>query len=188
MKILIAEDDATSRMVLEATIKKAGHEVVAAPNGRRAWEAWRDQGYPVLIADWQMPELDGLGLCRLIRETGGATYTYVILLTAHGGRANYLEAMDAGVDDFLTKPMDEEELVARLRVAERILGLRQHVKRLEGILSICSYCKKIQDGSQWGQMESYVTKHSEAQFSHGICPACLDKMMKEMGPSVEMAR
>jgi len=188
MKILIAEDDATSRLVLEAILKKAGHEVVVTADGLRALETWRDQGYPVLIADWQMPGLDGLGLCRSIRQTGGATYTYVILLTAHGGRANYLEAMAAGVDDFLTKPTDEEELVARLHVAERILGLRQHVKRLEGILSICAYCKKIQDGGQWDQMESYVTEHSEAQFSHGICPACLDKVMKEMGPQVEVVR
>jgi DNA-binding response OmpR family regulator len=182
MKILIAEDDATSRLVLEATLQKAGHDVVATEDGRRAWDAWRDQFCPVLISDLQMPELDGLQLCRAIRQTRGVSYTYVILLTAHGGRANYLEAMDAGVDDFLTKPPDEEELVARLHVAERILGVRQHVKRLEGILSVCAYCKKVEDDSRWRQMESYVTEHSEAQFSHGICPECLDKVMKDMGP------
>ncbi len=183
MRILIAEDDATSRLVLEATLQKAGHEVVATENGRHALDAWRDQFCPVLISDLQMPELDGLQLCRAIRQTGGVSYTYVILLTAHGGKANYLEAMDAGVDDFLTKPPDEDELVARLHVAERILGVRQHVKRLEGILSVCAYCKKVEDDSRWRQMESYVTEHSEAQFSHGICPECLDRMMKDSGLS-----
>jgi len=183
VKILIAEDDLTSRLVLAATLQKAGHEVVATEDGRRAWSAWCEQFFPVLISDWQMPGLDGLDLCRSIRETGGAGYTYVILLTSHGGKANHREAMNAGVDDFLTKPPDEEELVARLHVAERILGLRQHVKRLEGILSICSYCKKIRDESRWSQMENYVTRHSEAQFSHGICPECLAKVREDAGLS-----
>ncbi len=179
MKILIAEDDATSRLVLEATLQKAGHEVVATENGRHAWNACRDQFYPVLISDWKMPDLDGLQLCRAIRQAGGPSYTYIVLLTSHGGKTNYLEAMDAGADDFLTKPADEEELVAKLHVAERILGLRQHVKRLEGILSICAYCKKIRDDSRWSQMERYVTQHSEAQFSHGICPECLAKVLED---------
>lgn len=181
MRILIAEDDTGSRLVIEAILKKAGHEVVATPDGRRAWDAWREQFCPVLISDWKMPERDGLQVCRAIRETGGVGYTYVILLTAHGGKANYLEAMDAGVDDFLTKPVDEDELVARLRVAERVLEMRQHLKRLEGILSVCAYCNKVQDDSQWSQMERYVSEHSEAQFSHGICPECLNRVMKESG-------
>ncbi|MFA5907776.1 MAG: response regulator [Vicinamibacterales bacterium] len=183
MKILIAEDDATSRLILQATLQKAGHEVVAAENGLHAWTAWREAPCPVLISDWQMPDLDGLELCRAIRQTGNANYTYIILLTAHGGKTNYLEAMTAGADDFLTKPLDIEQLLAKLHVAERILGLRQHVKRLEGILSICSYCKKIRDDSRWRQMESYVTQHSEAQFSHGICPDCFTKVKMEAGLS-----
>jgi CheY-like chemotaxis protein len=182
MKILIAEDDTVSRLVLEAMLRRAGHEVVATEDGLRAWNAWRNEPHPIVISDWQMPGLDGLELCRSIRQMSGVGYTYVVLLTAHGGKANYLEAMDAGVDDFLTKPPDEEALMARLRVGERILGLRQHVKRLEGILAICSYCKKIRDqDTQWNQMESYVTQHSEAQFSHGICPECLVKVLRDSG-------
>ncbi|MDP2321563.1 MAG: response regulator [Acidobacteriota bacterium] len=187
MKILIAEDDAGSRLVLEATLQKAGHQVVVAENGRQAWEAWRDQFCPVVISDWKMPELDGLQLCRAIRDQGGAGYTYILLLTAHGGKVNYLEAMDVGVDDFLIKPVDEDELMARLRVAERILGLRQHLKRLEGILSVCAYCRKVQDDSRWRDMESYVRDHSEARLSHGICPECLDKMMNELDRTDTMA-
>lgn len=183
MKILIAEDDATSRLVLQATLQKAGHQVVAADNGMRAFAAWREAYCPVLISDWQMPDLDGLELCGAIRRMGNAHYTYIILLTAHGGKTNYLEAMTAGADDFLTKPLDVEQLLAKLHVAERILGLRQHVKRLEGILSICSYCKKIRDDSRWRQMESYVSQHSDAQFSHGICPDCFAKVKKEAGLS-----
>jgi CheY-like chemotaxis protein len=181
LKILVAEDDTASRLVLEAILRKAGHEVVATEDGQRAWNAWQEQFFPVLVSDWRMPAIDGLELCRRIRQTSSPNYTYVILLTAHGGKANYLEAIDAGADDFLGKPPDEDALVARLHVAERILGLRQHVKRLEGILSICAYCKKIRDASLWRQMESYVAEHSDAEFSHGICPDCLANAKDECG-------
>jgi phosphoserine phosphatase RsbU/P len=180
MRILIAEDDATSRLILTARLQQAGHEVVAVENGARAWTAWREQLCPVLITDWLMPEMDGFDLCLRIRNTAGASYTYIIVLTAHGGKTNCLEAMDAGADDFMAKPPDQEELLARLRVAERILSLREHVKRLEGVLPICSYCKKIRDEhGRWDQLETYVTEHSEAWFSHGICPECLARVTKE---------
>jgi DNA-binding response OmpR family regulator len=140
LKILIAEDDATSRLVLQSILQKAGHDVAVAEDGERAWDAWRDQRHPVLISDWQMPGLDGLQLCRAIREQGGAIGTYVILLTGQGGKATYQEAMGAGADDVLTKPAAEDVLTARLHVAERILDLQQHVKRLEGIVSSCPAC------------------------------------------------
>lgn len=180
MRILIAEDDTSSRLVLEAILRKAGHDVVAAEDGLSAWQASREEPFPVLVSDWRMPQMDGLALSRAIRQVGGSNYTYIILLTAHGGKANYLEAMNAGVDDFLAKPVDEEALLARLHVAERILGLRRHVKRLEGILSVCGYCKKIRDASEWRQMECYMSDHSEATFSHGICPDCLARVTEEV--------
>jgi CheY-like chemotaxis protein len=185
MKILIADDDATSRLVLEATLRKLGHEVVVTENGRQAWEAFQQEYFPVLISDWLMPRLDGLMLCRTIRETMQANYTYIILLTMLGGKSNYLEAMEAGADDFITKPFDEEQLATRLHVAARILGLRQHVKQLEGLLPICAYCQKIQEQEHWYELESYVSQHSEAKFSHTYCPECYDKFIK---PELEQIR
>lgn len=183
MKILIAEDDPTSRMILKAMLQKAGHEVFAMENGRQAWDSWNLDFCPVLISDWDMPELNGLGLCRQIRKTGDERYTYFILLTAHGGKANYLEAMEAGVDDFLTKPADPEELLARLHVAERILGLRKQMKQLEALLPVCAWCKKIRDeDGEWNQMESYLSKqNSETRFTHGACPECAANFMKDAG-------
>ena len=173
MNILIADDDATSRLVLEATLKKLGHAVVTAQDGQQAWEAFQRTYFPVLISDWLMPHLDGLALCRTIRDLHQTNYTYIVLLTSLGGKTNYLEAMEAGADDFMTKPFDAEQLAARLQVAERILGLRQHVKRLEGLLPICSYCKKIRDKKgYWQQLEWYIAARSEADFSHGMCPEC----------------
>ena len=132
-----------SRLVLAASLKKRGHEVVAVENGRKAWEAFQQDYFHVLIADWLMPEMDGLALCREIRKLPRDNYTYLVLLTSLEGKTNYLEAMDAGADDFMTKPFDADQLTARIQVAERILGLHQHVSQLEGLLPIyCCSCKK----------------------------------------------
>ena len=173
MKILLAEDDTVSRLLLEAILMKLEHEFVVAVNGREAWEEFQKEYFPVVLSDWMMPELDGLALCRAIRKVHRDKYTMIIVVTVLGGKTNYLEAMDAGADDFIPKPIDADQLGARLRVAERILGLREHVKQLEGILPICSFCKRIRDGqNEWKQIEQYITQRWEAQFSHSICPEC----------------
>ncbi len=175
MRILIVDDDAVSRIVLEMTLRKLGHDVLSVDQGRQAWEVLQRERFPLVISDWLMPDLDGLELSRRIRGMGGG-YTYLILLTSLGGRDKCLEAMEAGVDDFVSKPFDEEQLVARIRVAERILGLLAEVRTLTGMLPICCYCKKIRDDHDfWQQVEVYVMEHSEATFSHGICPHCYEE-------------
>ncbi len=179
MKILIAEDEPVSARLLEATLKNLGHEVTKTANGSDAWDAWLLAQPRVVISDWQMPELEGVELCRRIRERRGVRYTYFILLTARGGRESFLTAMDAGIDDFLAKPVDREELAARLTVAERILGLREELHALEGLLPICSYCKRIRDADGgYGSLERYIEQRSGAEFSHGICPDCYEKHVR----------
>jgi phosphoserine phosphatase RsbU/P len=174
MRILIAEDDEVSRLVLEATLQKLGHSVEVTTNGREALDAFQVEYFPVLISDWMMPELDGLTVCRAIRKLHRDHYTIVIFLTALGGKIHYLEAMNAGADDFITKPFDSDQLAARLVAAERILSLRKQVKQLEGLLPICTHCKRIRDGNQqWKSIESFITLRSEARFSHSICPECM---------------
>lgn len=183
MNILIVEDDATSRLVLQSTLEMLGHKVTAAEHGEQALARWLAGDFPVIISDWLMPRMNGLELCRAIRAVNRPAYTLIIMLTSLGGKANYLEAIHAGADDFLTKPCDEEQLAARLLVAERILGLRHHVSQLERLLPICAYCKKIRDESDhWQPVEGYIAEHSEARttFSHGICPACLKKFEAEL--------
>ena len=87
--------------------------------------------------------------------------------------------MEAGVDDFITKPASAHELGARLRVAERILGLREEVLALEGLLSVCSYCKRMRNSDgNWGSLERYIEQHSKAEFSHGVCPDCYETRLK----------
>jgi DNA-binding response OmpR family regulator len=185
MKILIAEDDTVSRLLLSTTLKKLGYEVIATENGRDAWGVFQQEYIPIIISDWMMPDLDGLELCRMIRSEDRHKYTYVILLTALGGKGSYMEGMNAGADDFITKPFDRDQLAARLRVAERILKLQSEVKQLEGLLPICMYCKKIRDdkapdgeATAWVRVEEYVSAHSDASFSHGICPDCYEARVK----------
>ncbi len=180
MKILIAEDDAPTRLALRMALQKLGHEVTPTENGRLALDAWRKSYFPVLISDWMMPEMDGPTLCRAIRVSKTDHYTTVILLTALGSKQNYIEGMQAGADDFITKPFDTEQLNARLLVAERIANLQQHVLRLEGLLSVCSYCKRINDktANDWKSLERYVSERSEARFSHGVCPQCMKNVVE----------
>lgn len=176
MKILISEDNADDRLLLSGALKKLGHDVLVTEHGKEAWDVYQKQHMSLLISDWIMPFLDGLELCRRIRAENYTRYTYIILITAFGGKRNYLEGIEAGVDDFLVKPFDPDELAARLRVADRILKLQREIKQLEGLLPICSYCKRIRSGKdQWFPLEDYVARHTSASFTHGICPDCVDQ-------------
>jgi two-component system cell cycle response regulator len=124
MKVLIAEDDRDSRELLSWLLEKLGYEVIATENGRQAWDVFRKEKFRLVISDLLMPDVDGLELCRRIRSMSTPKYTYVILLTALIGKKDYLEGMDAGADDFVTKPFDPDELKARLKVAERIIAIQ----------------------------------------------------------------
>jgi sigma-B regulation protein RsbU (phosphoserine phosphatase) len=193
MKILVAEDNRTEQLVLRASLQRLGHEVVVVGDGQAALDALEQQPFPLVISDWMMPRVSGVELCRAVRareaqrlaEGKSPGYTYLILLTALDGKANYLEGMDAGADDLLTKPLDNEQLAARLRVAGRILDLMKQTQQLEGLLPICSYCKRIREGdasageaATWVPVESYVSSRTEASFSHGVCPSCYAQHLK----------
>ena len=125
MKVLIAEDDRDSRELLAWMLQKLGYQVVATSNGKEAWDAFRRGRFRLVISDVLMPEIDGLELCRRIRTHKQSKYTYIIVITALIGKKDYLEGMEAGADDFVTKPFDPDELKARLRVAERIISFQE---------------------------------------------------------------
>jgi DNA-binding response OmpR family regulator len=131
MKVLIAEDDRDSRELLSWLLQKLGYQVVAAANGKEAWDAFRRRRFRIVISDVLMPEIDGLELCRRIRTHKQSKYTYIIVITALIGKKDYLEGMDAGADDFVTKPFDPDELKARLRVAERIISFQEQAALAE---------------------------------------------------------
>jgi len=176
MRILLVEDEPVSLLLMEGMLRKMGHEVVGKEDGEQAHERFLNEHFPVLLTDWIMPKMDGPTLCRRVREDVHDKYTYVIMLTVLGGKESFMEAMSAGADDFVTKPVDFDQLAARLRVAERILNLQAEVMTLQGLFPICSYCKKIRnDQNYWEQVEEYISHQTGAVFSHGICPECYEK-------------
>ncbi|HEX2855708.1 MAG TPA: response regulator [Opitutaceae bacterium] len=179
MKVLAVEDDAVARGVLRQALKRLDHDAIEAANGAAAWEVLQREPVRVVVSDWVMPEMDGLQLCRKIRARPGAEYTYFILLTSNTANdENRREAADAGVDDFLTKPLDLEELWTRLRVAERILRYATQVRQLEEMMPICSYCKKIRDDQNyWQQIEGYINQRTGSEFSHSVCPDCYTRVV-----------
>jgi len=125
MRVLLAEDNAVSRRLLESLLRKLDYEVTLAPDGDEAWSALRQPDGPCLaVLDWEMPGLDGIEICRRVRAQAREPYVYLVLLTAREGRESLLEGLQAGADDFLRKPPDEEELDARLRAGRRIVELQ----------------------------------------------------------------
>jgi DNA-binding response OmpR family regulator len=179
VKILAVEDDAVARAVLRQALRRLGHDVLEARDGAAAWELLQTESVRVVVSDWMMPNLDGLELCRRVRARTDAEYTYFILLTSRDAtEENQTAAADAGVDDFLTKPLDLSELWTRLRVAERILKYTTQVRQLEEMLPICSYCKKIRDDQNyWQQLEGYISERTGSDFSHSVCPDCYKQVV-----------
>jgi len=195
MEILVAEDDLVSRRALEASLGKWGHPVLLVEDGAAAYEVLaRDTAPRLAILDWMMPGLDGPTVCRMVRGNAGRPAPYLILLTARGATEDRVAGLEAGADDYISKPFDRAELRARINVGLRMLALQRSladrvaeleqalgsVRQLQGLLPICSYCKRIRtDGNYWQRVEEYISAHSDAQFSHGICPGCFDTVVKK---------
>jgi phosphoserine phosphatase RsbU/P len=180
MKILIAEDDPVASKLLRYTLEDVQYQTIFAADGAQAWEMIKREPVRIIVSDWMMPKVDGLQLCQRIRECASTEYTYFILLTAnHADPRNLERAMKAGVDDFLTKPLDQGAIRMRLHVAERILAFTRQISQLNRLLPICAYCKKIrEDDEYWTQFEEYIHNHTGSNFSHGICPECYEKELK----------
>lgn len=187
MKILAVEDDPVARAVLHQALHRLGHEVVDARDGSEALRLLEKEPVRVIVSDWMMPEMDGLALCRAVRARVEADYVYFILLTGRTADVdNQREAIEAGVDDFLTKPLNSQDIWMRLRVAERILRYATEVRQLEAFLPICGYCKKIRDDQNyWQQIESYINERTGTDFSHSVCPDCYQRVVM---PELEKLR
>jgi phosphoserine phosphatase RsbU/P len=190
MRILIADDDVVLRHALRVHLERWGYEVIESPDGATAWNALRESPAPPLaIMDWNMPGVDGPALCQEVRETPGLSGMYVILLTSNASKKDIITGLESGADDYIVTPFDWDELRARIRIGSRIVGLQQvlgarvdelhqalsNVRKLSGLLPICAYCKRIRDDKDyWSQIEHFVSERSDARFSHGICPECIE--------------
>ncbi len=146
MKILIAEDDYVSRLLVKKAVTKAGHETILAENGKQAWEAYQREGPNMVISDWMMPEMDGLELCRRIRSFKRLAYTYMILLTSKDGTDDLVAVFEAGADDYMIKPFKPDELRSRIKSGERITQLESRHHTLQAKLVVKN--KKLDEALQ----------------------------------------
>ena len=190
MKILIADDEPSALLLMKHALDGVeGFEVTAVRDGAAAWDRLQSDPPSLAILDWMMPEIDGVELCRKVRSDPRLQNMYLILITGREGNADLLTGLRSGANDYITKPFDPAELEARVQVATRMLQLQQElaarvleledalarVRRLERLLPICSYCKKIRDEqNHWHRIETYISRHSDTEFSHGICTECYD--------------
>jgi DNA-binding response OmpR family regulator len=195
MRVLVAEDDVVSARRLRGLMQHWGYDVVSAADGREALAVLEAEDAPKLaLLDWEMPGVRGPDVCRTVRGWHSGDSPYLILLTSRNSRTDVIAGLDAGANDYLVKPFDPGELRARVHAGTRIVELQTRladkvsqleaaltkVGRLSGLLPICAYCKAIRDDSDyWHRVEEYVSEHADVQFSHGICPDCLEGAMRD---------
>jgi DNA-binding response OmpR family regulator len=189
VQILVADDDSVSRTLLARTLEHWGHEVQAVEDGLEARQRLLGAGAsPLAILDWAMPGLEGPELCRQVRAATLRVQPYLVMLTARQAPEDLAVALEAGADDFLSKPFNRVELMARLHAGMRIINLhraltdriqeleesRQREHHLRSLTPICSYCKKIRgDKDGWEPIDQYLAEHGY-RFTHAVCPSCLE--------------
>jgi len=204
LQVLVADDEAVSRTVVGAMLKKAGYAVIYATDGEQAWRTLDSEAPPALaLLDWEMPGLQGPDVVRRIRKKEAQTPTYVILLTSRDSSADIVQGLRAGADDYVTKPANEDELIARVSVgarvvelqaalAERVRSLEEalaNVRALQTLLPMCAYCKSIRnDQNYWEKVETYFTQHSNVSFTHSYCPNCYERFVRPELEALEGAR
>jgi DNA-binding response OmpR family regulator len=196
MRALIADDDPVAAMAVSRTMSNWGFETAVVHDGLAAWTYLTSSDSASLaIVDWEMPGLEGPELCRRVRLDTERAHLYLILLTARNTPTDLIAGLEAGADDYLIKPVDLNELKARVQVGVRVVSLQarlaekvtelqatlDNVRRLRGLLPICAYCKRIRDDrNYWQRVEVYVSEHTDATFTHGICPSCLEEAKAQL--------
>ena len=193
-KILIADDEPVTRAAVKKVVTRRGWEVVVCDNGQDAAAQFDLENPPdVAVLDWMMPGLDGSELCQRLRKK--KVRAYLIMLTGRTRPEDLVQALASGADDYVRKPFDWSELIARIKVGVRVSLLQRQLdekvcqlqaslanaKQLGGLLPICSYCKRIRDDRDyWNGLEHYISSHSDAKFTHGVCPSCMRDALIEV--------
>ena len=201
LRVLVADDERVSRTVVGAMLKKAGYEVSFASDGDQAWQHLSGPNPPpIALLDWEMPGLAGPDVVRRLRAQEAQAPVYIILLTSRDSSADIVTGLRAGANDYVTKPANEDELVARVNVgarvvelqitlAERVRSLEEalaNVKALQTLLPMCAYCKSIRnDQNYWEKVETYFHEHSGVSFSHSYCPICYERFVKPQLDALE---
>src|SRR5687767_13082706 len=204
LQVLVADDEPVSRTVVGAMLKKAGYVVHYAPDGEQAWKRLNSPNPPALaLLDWEMPGLQGPEVIQRIRGKQVHVPTYVILLTSRDSSADIVQGLRGGADDYVTKPANEDELIARVSVGARVVQLQTaladrvrsleealaNVKALQTLLPMCAYCKSIRnDQNYWEKVETYFTQHSNVAFTHSYCPNCYERFVRPELEALEDAQ
>lgn len=199
-RVLIVEDHARTRDALVFLLQRHNYEACVATDGRQARDILLASDGPTLaLLDWMLPEMTGIEVCRDIRRAPLDRYIYVIIVTGRDESNDLLEAFAAGADDFIRKPCDPMELMARLRGGERMVELErrlsarvreceeavERVRQMKRLLPICMYCKKVRDDeSYWHEIEQYIHTHTGTDFSHGVCPECMSEVRGDQQSAV----
>lgn len=188
MKVLVADDEPVSRLLLENALTGWGYQVSVAENGDEALKQIleAEEAPRLVLLDWVMPKTDGLDVCRKVRQSQVSSLVYILLLTSKGKTHEIGAGLQAGANDYVTKPFDREELRARVKVGAERVELQGRVRELEqalanvktlvGAIPVCGHCKRIRvDKGYWEQIEAYISRNSGTLFSPDICPACEGK-------------
>lgn len=191
--VLIADDDKVTLNVLNDTLTQAGYDVLTAADGDQAWKKLQQSSTQLAVLDWVMPGMEGIEICQRAQKDPKLANRYFILLTGKSKTEDLVAGLQSGASDYLRKPFDEAELLARVEVGVRFIELQRklgerveelkkalaQVKRLEGLLPICSYCKRIRNEQDyWERVDNYISQHANVRFSHNICPECYVKHVK----------
>lgn len=189
VKILIAEDEFTTRMMVQVCLENWGYRVVSVTNGNDAWAALQKPDAPhIAILDWEMPELDGVEVCRRAKEIESMPAPYILLLTSRDSNTDIVKGFDAGADDYMTKPFNDNELRARVRVAERLVRTQSslsesvvelkaalnQVEMLENGIEACRECQKVFNpfDGEWHGVRDILENGADPRFIVNTCPAC----------------
>ncbi len=191
MKILIAEDEFTTRMMVQVSLENWGYDVLDAHDGKEALAVFEQKEKPrIVILDWEMPGVNGIEVCQSLKEANAEDPPYIILLTGRDSEKDILQGFDAGADDYITKPFSGDELRARVRVADRLVRMQDMQKEfvkelrsaldqiaaLQGNVVVCEKCNKIEhlDGDAWLDFTEFIESSTDGRCIKVICPVCED--------------
>ena len=171
--ILIVDDNSQNLQFLGKMMAENGYEPALARSGSQALDFIFKEKPELVLLDIMMPEMDGYEVCRELKSQKLTAHIPVIFLTAKIETEDIVKGFETGAVDYVTKPFKSAELLARVKTHIELKRAREEIRTLRGIIPICAKCKKIRDDEgYWKQIETYIEKHSDALFSHGLCPEC----------------
>ncbi|MEN8153514.1 MAG: response regulator transcription factor [Acidobacteriota bacterium] len=191
LKVLIVDDDIVVREILSDLLSKTQYYSHSVSSGEKAWELLNKKNkFSIVLLDWMMPGFSGIDLLKKIRKSKISKSLYIILVTAKSDTNSSIKALNLGADDYIKKPFNEEELIARIKAGERVVKQQKdlafeikdlacelkQIKNLSGILPICSFCYKVRDkNGKWKNLEIYLEENYKVRSSHSVCPECCDE-------------